>query len=138
MGLQPGGSCQEILTESLLASDRITILPLHASIPTANDSPLPAAPIVAASAKIQNTDDLWARAILFAPDLQNYMNTTLLGAPDFKELHELIRKPNVTLAMSFSDDPSQGANPDRFSGDSVVVSLTTVQITKTQSAMLKQ
>jgi hypothetical protein len=27
LGLQPGGSCQEILTELLLGSDRITILP---------------------------------------------------------------------------------------------------------------
>jgi uncharacterized protein YcbK (DUF882 family) len=106
--------------------------------PTASEAPRPAAPIVAASARVQNTDDLWTCAILFAPDLQNYMNVTLLGAPDFKELHELIRKPHVTLAMSFSDDPLQGASPDRFSGDSVVVSLTTVQITKTQSAMLKQ
>ncbi len=117
-----------------------TSAPAHApsKTPTATESPRPAAPIVIASAKLQNTDDLWTRAILFAPDLQNYMNVTLLGAPDFKELHELIRKPNVTLAMSFSDGPLQGTSPDRFSGDSVVVSLTTVQIRKTQSAMLKQ
>jgi hypothetical protein len=32
LGLQPGGSCQEILTESLPASNRITILPSHAPI----------------------------------------------------------------------------------------------------------
>ncbi len=106
--------------------------------PTANELPRPAAPIVTALTKLQITDDLWTRAILFAPDLQNYMNATLLGAPDFKELHELIRKPNVTLALSFSDDPLQGAGPDRFSGHSAMGSLTTVQITKTQSAMLKQ
>lgn len=98
----------------------------------------PGAAIVAASAKVQNTDDLWTRAILFAPDLQNYMNATLLGAQDFKQLRELMRKPQATLATSFSDDPLQGATADRFSGDSAVVFLATVRMTKSQSAMLKQ
>ncbi|MBV9236078.1 MAG: DUF882 domain-containing protein [Xanthobacteraceae bacterium] len=98
----------------------------------------PGAAIVAASARAQNTDDLWTRAILFAPDLQNYMNATLLGAPDFKQLRELMRKPQSALATSFSDDPLQGATADRFSGDSAVVFLATVHMTKTQSAMLKQ
>jgi uncharacterized protein YcbK (DUF882 family) len=98
----------------------------------------PGAAIVAASAKVQNTDDLWTRAILFAPDLQNYMNATLLGAQDFKQLRELMRKPQATLATSFSDDPLQGATADRFSGDSAVVFLATVHMTKSQSAMLKQ
>jgi hypothetical protein len=98
----------------------------------------PAAAIVAASAKVQNTDDLWTRAILFAPDLQNYMNATLLGAPDFKQLRELMRKPQAMLATSFSDDPLLGATADRFSGDSAVVFLATVHMAKSQSAMLKQ
>jgi uncharacterized protein YcbK (DUF882 family) len=97
----------------------------------------PGAAIVAA-AKVQNTDDLWTRAILFAPDLQNYMNATLLGAQDFKQLRELMRKPQATLATSFSDDPLQGATADRFSGDSAVVFLATVHMAKSQSAMLKQ
>jgi uncharacterized protein YcbK (DUF882 family) len=98
----------------------------------------PGAAIIAASAKVQNTDDLWTRAILFAPDLQNYMNATLLGAQDFKQLRELMRKPQATLATSFSDDPLQGATADRFSGDSAVVFLATVHMTKSRSAMLKQ
>ena len=98
----------------------------------------PGAAIVAASAKVQNTDDLWTRLILFAPDLQNYMNATLLGAPDFKQLRELMRKPQSALATSFSDDPLQGATADRFSGDSAVVFLATVHMTKSQSAMLKK
>jgi uncharacterized protein YcbK (DUF882 family) len=98
----------------------------------------PAPAIVAASAKVQNTDDLWTRAILFAPDLQNYMNATLLGAPDFKQLRDLMQKPHATLATSFSDDPLQGATADRFSGDSAVVFLATVRTAKSQSAMLKQ
>jgi uncharacterized protein YcbK (DUF882 family) len=97
----------------------------------------PAAAIVA-SAKVQNTDDLWTRAILFAPDLQNYMNVTLLGAQDFKQLRDLMQKPQATLATSFSDDPLQGATADRFSGDHAVVFLATVRTAKSQSAMLKQ
>jgi uncharacterized protein YcbK (DUF882 family) len=93
---------------------------------------------IVASAKVQNTDDLWTRAILFAPDLQNYMNVTLLGAQDFKQLRDLMQKPQATLATSFSDDPLQGATADRFSGDSAVVFLATVRTAKSQSAMLKQ
>ncbi|MBV8748064.1 MAG: DUF882 domain-containing protein [Xanthobacteraceae bacterium] len=106
--------------------------------PAASAASPPGAAIVAASAKVQNTDDLWTRAILFAPDLQNYMNATLLGAPDFKQLRDLMQKPQATLATSFSDDPLQGATADRFSGDSAVVFLATVRTAKTQSAMLKQ
>ena len=105
--------------------------------PVAGAASPPAAAIVA-SAKVQNTDDLWTRAILFAPDLQNYMNVTLLGAQDFKQLRDLMQKPQATLATSFSDDPLQGATADRFSGDRAVVFLATVRTAKSQSAMLKQ
>jgi len=89
------------------------------------------------AAKVQNTEDLWTRAIMMAPDLHNYMSTTLLGAPDFKQLRHLMQKPTLTLAMSFSDDPLDVASADRFSGDTAVVFLATLPTT-TQAAMLQQ
>jgi uncharacterized protein YcbK (DUF882 family) len=97
------------------------------------------AALVAASAKTQNTEDLWTRAMMMAPDLQYYMSTTLLGKPDFKQLRNLMQKPTMALAMSFGDDPMQGMTADRFSGDTAVVFLATVPVTaQTQSAMLQQ
>jgi uncharacterized protein YcbK (DUF882 family) len=93
--------------------------------------------IVASSAK-QNTDDLWTRAMMMTPDLQYYMSATLLGRPDYKQLRQLMQKPAMALAMSFSDDPMQGVTTDRFSGDTAVVFLATVPVTTTQSAMLQQ
>jgi len=98
--------------------------------------PSPVAAVVT-SAKARNADDIWTRAMWMAPDLQNFMSTTLLGAPDFKQLRNLMEKPNLTLAMSFSDDPDLGAGADRFSGETAVVFLATVPVT-TQSAMLQQ
>jgi uncharacterized protein YcbK (DUF882 family) len=95
------------------------------------------AALVAASAKTQNTEDLWTRAMMMAPDLQYYMSATLLGKPDFKQLRNLMQKPAMALAMSFGDDPMLGMTADRFSGDTAVVFLATVPVT-TQSAMLQQ
>jgi hypothetical protein len=89
------------------------------------------------AAKVRNTEDPWTRAIMMAPDLQNYMSTTLLGAPDFKQLRHLMQKPTLTLAMSFTDDPLDVASTDHFTGETAVVFLATVPAT-TQAAMLQQ
>src|SRR5262249_35533897 len=93
--------------------------------------------VVASAAKTQNTEDLWTRAMMMAPDMQYYMSTTLLGKPDFKQLRSLMQKPATALAMSFGDDPMRGMSADRFTGDAAVVFLATVPVT-TQSAMLQQ
>jgi uncharacterized protein YcbK (DUF882 family) len=100
--------------------------------------PPTAAAATVAAAKSQNTDDLWTRAVLMAPDLQYFMSTTLLGKPDFKQLRQLMQKPALALALSFGDDPTGGLSIDRFSGDNAVVFLATLPTTPTQSAMLQQ
>ncbi len=76
--------------------------------------------------------------MLLAPDLQNFMSATLLGAPDFKQLRDLMQKPSLTLAMSFSDDPDLGASADRFSGETAVVFPGDHASDEPQSAMLQQ
>jgi uncharacterized protein YcbK (DUF882 family) len=100
--------------------------------------PATAAASTVAAAKSQNTDDLWTRAVLMAPDLQYFMSATLLGKPDFKQLRSLMQKPALALALSFGDDPTGGLSIDRFGGDSAVVFLATLPTTPTQSAMLQQ
>src|SRR5262249_22010762 len=100
--------------------------------------PVASSPVAAiVAAKVQNIDDPWTRAIMMAPDLHNYMSTTLLGAPDFKQLRDLMQKPTLTLAMSFTDDSLDVAGTDHFTGETAVVFLATMPTT-TQAAMLQR
>jgi hypothetical protein len=76
-------------------------------------------------------DDVWTRALLLAPDLQNFMNTTLFGTPDPKELRPLMRKPNSALAMTFGNDPTPGMTTNSFSGDAIAVLQSVSFVTRT-------
>jgi uncharacterized protein YcbK (DUF882 family) len=83
-----------------------------------------------------NFDDVWMRAIVMAPDLQNFMSATIMGATDPKELRPLMRKPKSMLAMTFSSDPTPGMTTSHFSGDAVVFLDSVSFVTRT--AMLAQ
>jgi uncharacterized protein YcbK (DUF882 family) len=76
-------------------------------------------------------DDVWTRALLLAPDLQNFMNTTLFGTPDPKELRPLMRKPNSALAITFGSDPTPGMTTSRFSGEAIAVLQSVSFVTRT-------
>jgi uncharacterized protein YcbK (DUF882 family) len=133
-----GAGAQAAIAQSIVSKNPAPtrVQPTYVAA-TPAPSPMAAAATVAA-AKSQNTDDLWTRAVLMAPDLQYYMSTTLLGKPDFKQLRSLMQKPALALALSFGDDPTGGLSIDRFGGDSAVVFLATLPTTPTQSAMLQQ
>jgi hypothetical protein len=94
----------------------------------------PVESIVVKAAPGATFEDLWMRAIVLAPDLQNFMSATFLGTSDTKELRVLMRKPSSALAMTFSNDPLLVS--DRFSGEAVVF-LSTVNFT-TRTAFLQQ
>ncbi len=81
-------------------------------------------------------DDPWLRAILLAPDLQNYLTATVLGQSDMRELLPLMEKPDAVVTMSFGDDPNLGLTTDRFTGNAVVFVPTTV-FEKKQTAALQ-
>jgi hypothetical protein len=83
-----------------------------------------------------NFDDVWMRALMLAPNLHNFMSTTLMGTPDPKELRPLMRKPNSALAMTFGNDPTPGMTTSRFSGDAIVFLDSVSFVTRT--AMLGQ
>jgi hypothetical protein len=84
----------------------------------------------------QSFDNVWMRAVVLAPDMQNFMSATLLGAPDYRDLRALMRKPSTALAMTFSNDPSVGMTTTSFSGEAVVF-LETVSFV-THTAFLQQ
>lgn len=65
-------------------------------------------------------NDPWLRALVLAPDLQNYMTATLLGQADMRELVPLMEKPEAVVTMTFGDDPQLGIASDHFSGSAVV------------------
>ena len=101
------------------------------------------APIQTASAAAAPTlkagtppDDLWLRALVLAPDLQNYLTATVLGQSDMRELLPLMEKPDAVVTMGFGNDPNLGLATDRFTGVAVVFVPTTV-FEKKQTAALQ-
>lgn len=64
-------------------------------------------------------DTPFMRATLLTPSVENFMNTTLLGAPDFIGLRAFMVKPKTAIVMTFSDDPYQGMSHTAFSGGAV-------------------
>ncbi|MEA2994960.1 MAG: hypothetical protein QOG74_509 [Alphaproteobacteria bacterium] len=97
---------------------------------------LPAATL-AAAADIEPgmvVEDPWLRALVLAPDLQNYMTATLLGEADPLALRPLMQKPDAVVMMTFSDDPHLGMTADRFSGEAVVF-ISTMSVAKRTAAL---
>lgn len=79
--------------------------------------------------------DPWLRALVLAPDLQNYLTVTAFEAPDPLTLRPLMVKPESTVVMTFSSDPHLGMTSDRFSGSAVVFVSTVTFVGRT--AMLR-
>jgi hypothetical protein len=59
------------------------------------------------------------RAMIVSPSAQSFMKTTLLGAPDFRNLGPYMQKPAIALAMTFADDPHPGMASEKFAGSAV-------------------
>ena len=53
-------------------------------------------------------DDLWLRALVLAPNLQNYLTATVMGQADMRELVPLMDKPDAVVTMAFGDNPNLG------------------------------
>ena len=89
--------------------------------------PTPQIPATAPAFK-NNTrpEDPWLRALVLAPNLQEFMTSAPLGLPDMRELQPLMEKPGAVVTMAFGEDPNPGMTSDRFSGNAVVfLNLTT-------------
>jgi hypothetical protein len=61
----------------------------------------------------------WLRAAMLTPSVENFLNTTLLGAPDFTRLSAFMVKPLTCVVMAFSGDPHHGMTHNAFSGSAV-------------------
>jgi len=76
-------------------------------------------------------EEIWLRALVLAPNLQEFMTAMALGPPDMRELVPLMAKPDSIVAIKFGDDPNQGMATDHFSGSAVVFINTTAFVKRT-------
>jgi uncharacterized protein YcbK (DUF882 family) len=77
----------------------------------------------------------WLRAAVLTPSFSTYMTATRLGAVDMRPLHELLYKPSMSVAMTFSADPQLGMVASRFSGPAVVFLATTTFALQTTASL---
>jgi hypothetical protein len=108
--------------------------PLPRSIRPASASRNPAAPttidqviakgpqdqngVFAASTRISRSqgNDVWMRVMILAPSASASMSATVLGDTDMTTMREHFAKPQMAIAMTFSNDPQMGMLSDRFTG----------------------
>jgi uncharacterized protein YcbK (DUF882 family) len=74
--------------------------------------------VIATSARITSSqgDDIWMRMMILAPSASTSMSATVLGDTDMTTMREHFAKPQVAIAMMFSNDPQMGMVSDRFTG----------------------
>jgi hypothetical protein len=64
-------------------------------------------------------NDPWMRAVIVTPNAQDYMETTLFGVPDFRNLGAYLEKPASAVVAAFAEEPHPGMPTDRFAGNPV-------------------
>jgi uncharacterized protein YcbK (DUF882 family) len=89
-------------------------------MPAQGNTTVVAKALAAPESGSHHKDDLWLRAAMVTPSFNSYMTATRLGAVDMRALQELLHKPFMSVAMTFSTDPQQGLVATRFSGPAVV------------------
>ena len=118
----------ETATSARPMGSRLPRLPKEASVMPAqsNTTVLEKPALAAAVASIgQRTDSPWLRASMLTPSFSTYMTATRLGAVDMRPLQELLHKPSLSVAMTFSADPHLGMVASHFDGPAVVFLATT-------------
>lgn len=99
----------------------------NAAAPTEIDTVVakgaPSQGVIATSTRIAAAkgNDIWMRVMMLAPSASNGMLTTVLGDTDMNLMRAHFVKPQVSVAMTFSDDPMMGMTCDRFSGSATAV-----------------
>jgi len=83
----------------------------------------------------QRADSPWLRAAMLTPSVTGFMTTTRLGELNPAWLHDLLRKPEQSVLMSFSADPQLGMTTDSFSGSAVVFVATATFTTQTTASL---
>lgn len=106
------------------AIQRAAALPVLPPPAPAARAPSPASPVARAPLKPvvapgTTYEDPWLRALMLAPDLQNYLTVTSFDEPDPRHLRTMMHKPSAVVMMTFGNDPHFGMTSERFSGSAV-------------------
>ena len=90
-------------------------------MPAQGNTTVVAKPLAAAGAgSSRHKDDLWLRAAMLTPSFNSHMTATRVGPVDMHSLQELLHKPSMSVAMTFSTDPQLGLVATHFGGPAVV------------------
>jgi uncharacterized protein YcbK (DUF882 family) len=86
-----------------------------------SSAPAAGAPAASGATKIgDHFNDPWLRALIVSPSAQEFLSASSFGAPDYRGLATLMRKPAATVMMTFSNDPQLGMTTKKFSGTAIV------------------
>jgi uncharacterized protein YcbK (DUF882 family) len=81
-------------------------------------------------------NDPWLRGLVVSPSVRDSIIVSALGATDYRSILEpLMRKPDATVVMTFSEDPLLGLASDAFAGTAVAF-LPTLTFTPERTAQL--
>ena len=119
---------------------RLPNLPREASVMPAQGNTTvvekpPLSPVMASAQR--SVDDPWLRAAMLTPSFSIYMTATRIGTIDMRPLQELLYKPSLSVAMTFSADPHPGMLASRFNGPAVVFLATTTFTTRSTADIFK-
>ncbi len=91
--------------------------------------------VVATSARLAagGSNNVWMRVMMLAPSASSSMNATVLGDADMTLMRMFFVKPQVAIAMAFSDDPQMGMVTDRFTGSATATLATQSFVMRTAS-----
>jgi len=101
--------------------------PVERSAPDANGSK-PAKILRLASWQMS---ELWLRAMILAPSASRSLKSAMLGDQDMTGMRTHFVKPKMSLAMTFSDDPTMGLICEQFTGSATATLQTTSFGTRT-------
>jgi uncharacterized protein YcbK (DUF882 family) len=84
-------------------------------------------------ASATKSNDVWMRAMILSPSASTSMSVSSMSDPDLTLMRSYFVKPQIAVAMSFSDDPQLGLVCDRFTGPAVAKLATQSFVMRTAS-----
>ncbi len=76
----------------------------------------PVPTLITRATGVKPENDVWMRAMVLAPNSYRFMLSTVLGDPDMTSLRAHFVKPQMAIAMTFTEDATPGLRSDRFTG----------------------
>ncbi len=103
--------------------------PMSGADINATDTPIAKSPrggaTVVRTKATDRTNDIWLRAMILAPSASTSMVASILGDQDMTVMRTHFAKPNVAVAMTFSEDPQMGIVCEKFTGSAITTLSTT-------------